>query len=670
MKRFIALILFISMMTVLYAVAESSDVILQIDDTIQSAIEEITIEGELADKDNLDLDMTDDVILDDEALFIDELSLDGFESAPHTVEQSDLEDNAENLASNTSNTEDFIIDENGVLVKYVGAGGDVVIPDGVTGIGDEAFYHCESMITVVIPDSINSIGDCAFWCCRNLVNVVIPNSVTSIGNNAFFYCDSLKDVTIGANVTSIGAGAFDECLSLTSVIIPDSVTSIGSGAFDICENLTSLTIGAGLTNIGEEAFSRCGITSILIPDNVITIGELAFSGCDKLTSVTIGTGVTSISYDAFMGCDNLETFIVSEQNQSYVSEDGILYTRDLKTLLLCPTGKASVTIPDNVITIGEGAFFNCNLTDVRIGAGVKYIMDSAFVVCENLKSVTIPDNVISIDDHAFWGCKSMGNVSIGVGVTSIGIGAFMECRNLTSIIIPDNVTVMGDYVFRYCVSLTSVTIPPSVTKIGKGAFDACDKLTINGISASYAETYAKEEGIPFIAIAQKSVNNAVIMVRDQVYSGKTLKPSVKVVLDGNTLQKDTDYNVAYKNNKVIGTATVTVSGKGNYTGTAKATFKINPRAVTGLKLSAGKGHINANWKKSADRVGGYQLQYSTKKSFSGAKMVNISKPGIVKRALKGLTTGKTYYVRIRAFKKVGKNTYYSVWSATKAAKVK
>ena len=84
-----------------------------------------------------------------------------------------------------------------------------------------------------------------------------------------------------------------------------------------------------------------------------------------------------------------------------------------------------------------------------------------------------------------------------------------------------------------------------------------------------------------------------------MYTGKALKPEVKEVLKGKTLKKGADYTVSYKNNKAIGTATVTVAGKGDYKGTAKATFKINPKAVTGLKLTAGKGKLTASWKKPA-----------------------------------------------------------------------
>ena len=140
---------------------------------------------------------------------------------------------------------------NGVLVK------DLIIPDGVTSIGDYAFYNCTSLTSITIPDSVTSIGDSAFSYCTSLTSVAISNGVTSISDELFYYCTSLTSVTIGNSVTSIGNGAFRNCTSLTSITIPDSVTSIGDYAFYGCSSLTSITIGNGVTSIGKEAFAQC-----------------------------------------------------------------------------------------------------------------------------------------------------------------------------------------------------------------------------------------------------------------------------------------------------------------------------------------------------------------------------------------------------------------------------
>ena len=201
---------------------------------------------------------------------------------------------------------DFRI-KNGVLVKYVGNGGDVVIPDSVTAIGVKAFYDCHRLTSISIPDSVTSIGDGAFEGCRNLTIINIPDSVTHVGESAFSGCKALvnrngfviirnvlynyegkaKSITIPDNVTSIWDCAFSECSSLTNISIPDSVTSIGDNAFSECESLTSISIPDSVTSIGERAFNDCSsLTSISVPDSVTSIEAPAFTECENLQDFT------------------------------------------------------------------------------------------------------------------------------------------------------------------------------------------------------------------------------------------------------------------------------------------------------------------------------------------------------------------------------------------------
>jgi len=347
-----------------------------------------------------------------------------------------------------------------------------------------------------------------------------------------------------------------------------------------------------------------------------------------------------------------------------ISEDGVLWEYN------GPGG--DVTIPYGVTRIGKFAFAWCsNLSSVTIPGSVTSIGGHAFYECTNLSSVTILDGVKSIGEYAFARCSNLSSVTIPGSVTSIAGHAFYMCTSLTSVTILDGVKSIGKSAFNSCSSLTSVTIPGSVTSIGGFAFYGCENLTIYGEKGSCAETYARDYGIKFVATDAAEtidISKAKVTVSDQVYTGKSLKPAVKVVLNKKPLKQGTDYTVTYKNNKAVGTATVTVTGKGDYSGTAKGTFTINPKAVAGLKLAAGKGQIVASWKK-AGGITGYQLQYGLKKNFKNAKKVSV-KAATVKQTLKKLTTGKTYYVRIRAFKKVKGKTYYSAWSAAKKAKVK
>ena len=137
---------------------------------------------------------------------------------------------------------------------------------------------------LVIPWGVTSIGEFAFYMCKNLLFITIPNSVTNIGANAFFYCTHLTDITLPDNITSISDGAFHSCENLSSITIPHGVTSIGESSFGNCKELTSITIPDSVTSIGEFSFCDCKkLTSITIPDSVISIGKAAFNGCFKLT---------------------------------------------------------------------------------------------------------------------------------------------------------------------------------------------------------------------------------------------------------------------------------------------------------------------------------------------------------------------------------------------------
>ena len=206
---------------------------------------------------------------------------------------------------------DFLI-EDGIATAYFDKNAtSVVIPKGVTSIGDGAFRGRTSLTSVVIPESVMSIGNHAFCNCKSLKSIIIPEGVTSIGESAFLDCDSLKSIVIPNGVTSIGAGAFFGCSSLTSVEIPKGVTSIGAGAFGGCTSLTSVEIPKDVTSIGAGAFGRCtSLKSVVIPASVTSISDNIFYNCTSLESVIISEGVTSIGERAFDLCKSLASVVI------------------------------------------------------------------------------------------------------------------------------------------------------------------------------------------------------------------------------------------------------------------------------------------------------------------------------------------------------------------------
>ncbi len=161
----------------------------------------------------------------------------------------------------------------------------------------------------------------------------------------------------------------------------------------------------------------------------------------------------------------------------------------------------------------------------------------------------------------------------------------------------------------------------------------------------------------------------ITAIKAQVYTGKANKPAVTIKYNGKKLTKGTDYTVSYKNNKKVGTATVTITGTGKYTGKKTVKFAIIPKGVKLSFLIAGKKQLTVKWAKGSG-ITGYEIQYSLKKNFKDAKVVSVKKSATTETVLKKLQAKKTYYVRIRTYKTVNGKKYYSAWSAIKSKKTK
>ena len=456
--------------------------------------------------------------------------------------------------------------------------------DGVLTIsGEGPMNHYDQQITpwsdleftkVVIEDGVTSIGKDAFANSYYLESIHIGKSVSIIYSEAFRGCDSLKSVFFSNGLKEIGSYAFSDCPSLVSITFPDSIETINRSAFWNCPKLTSVSLPAGIISIANESlgyfedddyqltkvegFSIYGysgtvawtyanehgfifvsrgkitsgktgdciwklngteltisgngmmadynrdtplwgveITKVIVSDGVTRIGESSFSDCTKLRSIHIGNTVSSIGSDALFNCNGLSEITVSPDNAFFDSRDNcnaIIVTNSN----LLRYGCKNTIIPDSVKIIGSYAFWrNSGLT-----------------------SIYIPNSVKEIYHEAFAGCTSLSEVNISNSVTEIGYGAFAGCTSLTKVTLPNSLTKIEDGTFEDCINLKSVIIPDSVTDIGNGAFgyywDKNDEyhmisgFTIYGKKDSAAERYANDNGFTFIAHGSGQTITAVL----------------------------------------------------------------------------------------------------------------------------------------------------------------
>ncbi|MCD8347073.1 MAG: leucine-rich repeat protein [Lachnospiraceae bacterium] len=547
--------------------------------------------------------------LDDDDMFVD---------AGTSEEETDISE--EGAAADTDASEEESETEAAVSATASGTcGADTsnltwTLEDGVltiSGTGDMATY---AVNTTSVSDSTTNPP----WFSYNdtITSVVIESGVTSIGAYAFMHCTALTSITIPSTVTAIGARAFYECTALPSITIPDSVTTISSYAFLYCSSLKSITLSSNLTAITMCMFAGCSsLTSITIPEKVTSIAMSAFAYCDSLTSLTIPASVTTISEWALSDCPALTAITVASGNSAYSSADGVLFNKAKTELILYPMAKtgSSYTIPSGVTTIADGALCGCQFTSITIPDTVTAIGEYAFDSCVALTAVTIPDSVTTLGTCAFYGCTSLKTAVVGSGITSLEAYVFEHCTSLTSVTIPASVTAVGEWAFYKCTSLASVYY--------KGTKTAWASVSIESYNdpLTSASVYC-ELGACTITLSQSSYT----------YDGTAKKPTVTIVDGSTTLTQGTDYTVSgYSNNINPGTATVTLTGKGSYSGsTATVNFTISGVSQN-LTVSTSASTITAGSKATITVSGGI-----------GTITYSSSDSSIAKVSSKGVVTGK------------------------------
>ncbi len=276
------------------------------------------------------------------------------------------------------------------------------------------------------------------------------------------------------------------------------------------------------------------VPSVIDGKPVTKFGSYAFDNCYELTSITIPESVTTIEENTFHDCIKLYEITISPDNPTYVSSEGMIYSKDMQTLVVCAEGRiGKIQIPDTVQQIGDNAFSRCtSLTQIIIPDNVTKIGECAFYGCTSLTNINIPASVIVIGPEAFSDCTNLrdisissdnpefaaeagilynkkmtaviccmsgisGSVTVPDGVKTIGAHAFDGCDRITSLTLPEGVTEIGTYAFDCVWDLSMITIPETVTSIGKYAIPSY-KIVIYCNEGSYAQTYAVENEISYV----------------------------------------------------------------------------------------------------------------------------------------------------------------------------
>ena len=419
---------------------------------------------------------------------------------------------------------------------------DVILPEGVTEIGAEAFYGCAGITSLSIPDSVTSVANGVFLNCDNITSLGFsPTSgVTFISDAAYYNCNALPaSLVLPDSLVTLGSDVFVEC-EFTTVTIGPNVSSIGSGAF-LSANLANIIVNSGnasYTVVDNVLFTTDQLaltcypiqkagTSYTIPDETTLVGGGAFRKNTFLTSVTCGSGIVTIGSQVFSECTNLSTFSYGTSSPTSL---------DWNSFNACPL--TTFSIPDSVtavtngctnslvtLTIGAGCpdnstdwvpnpsslqnyFVNSGSTNYSAENGILYNVDkstlyyipkaqtittftipstvltisnNAIQVLANLTSLTIPSTVQTIGDSAIINLSGITSLNIPASVTSIGVFAISSNPVLTTLNFADglNFTTVGNIAFAYNDELTSVTMYKSVTTLNTNSFEGCPKLKTN-----------------------------------------------------------------------------------------------------------------------------------------------------------------------------------------------
>ena len=539
----------------------------------------------------------------------------------------------------------------------------ITIPEGVTNIGFDAFCNCTALENIIIPASVTNIGSRAFddtpWLKNQqnknplvIVNnilvtaqtatgdVIIPDGVKIILESAFSDCTNVTSISIPDSVKEIKDQAFYGCTSLTSIILPDSVTFLGGYAFNKCSNLESIVLSDSLERIDPGAFEGCKkLKSMTIPDGVSELGESVFNGCTELSELNIGSGLKRIETNLCMNRTAIKSLTLSEGLQRV---DSYAFSRQ-------PNLKY-VVIPKSVKSIGERAFgFELYYIDGnKYNYGYKYVEDFKLGVYagsageDYAKEYGIPYDILE-HTHSYT-----SKVTKPATCTENGVKTYTcECGDSYTETIPATGHISSDWIID---KNAAINVKGSKHK----ECTVCKKVL---------ET-AEIPALPMINIQSANVS---VSTNSYVFDNTAKKPSVTVKIGGKALKNGSDYTVSYLNNTKVGTATVRITGKGDYTGTITRNFTINPAKQQIQKLETRYKGFFVDWAQKGSATG-YEIQYATNSKFTGAKKTTITNNKTDKTTVSKLSANKTYYVRVRSYTNRNGKVYYGAWSYVKSIK--
>lgn len=386
--------------------------------------------------------------------------------------------------------------------------GTLVIPEGVTTIGREAFNKANGIKKIQFPSSLVSIGLYAFRECSNLTEVVIPDGVTIIKSAAFANCASLKKVVVPSSVVGLGSSVFADCAALEEV---DVACNIGIRMFGNCGKLTNLTLGNTVTTIGEVAFIGCNsLERVVLPSSLTNVGEVpaisreVFKECKKLESVIFAENYNPITIGewAFSGCINLSKVVFPSNLVNMDAVNGVNCAIGAYSFAGCTslteligleilegigdyafhnTGLTSIYIPATLSVFGTAPFLGCKLQSVELMDGNNTLMQKDGAIYDVAMTtlmlfplgydgdVTIPESVIALNDGVFAG-SMIRSVTLPSEIREVSANAFDGCVNLKKVNCEGGLASIGKFAFRGCTSLESIEFSTALDTISISAF--------------------------------------------------------------------------------------------------------------------------------------------------------------------------------------------------------